>query len=353
MSEDNMVQTIVKNSVSAKKVLEPSVSILIPVYNAEKYLEQCLDSCINQTYKNIEIVCVNDGSTDSSAEILNKYAQKDSRVKVYSQKNGGIAKAYETAVKNANGEWIYLLDNDDWLNLQAIEFLVKKAAKDIKIDYIYCKYQTWYIEKKGEFLRFKHPVFKYKTKGLRKFKNYVSPYKFFKKSLYKGVVFPEHLCEYQDSCLSWQIISNAKHPVVTDLNIYYYRVREDSVSHKPKKWDYCYESYFKAWNAVKEFLINTGKWEKEKWQVYYWKITQYKHFYKNSCKDLPAEVVFNDYKKFLNDVNDDIKFLFNHTEEYDLVKHLDFETYKKYMAIPSYNIIQRKLFVRRNLKNKL
>lgn len=86
MSEDNMVQTIIKNSISAKKFLEPSVSILIPVYNAEKYLEQCLDSCINQTYKNIEIVCVNDGSTDSSTEILNKYARKDSRVKVYSQK---------------------------------------------------------------------------------------------------------------------------------------------------------------------------------------------------------------------------------------------------------------------------
>ena len=61
MSEDNIVQTIIKNSISTKKFLEPSVSILIPVYNAEKYLEQCLDSCINQTYKNIEIVCVNDG----------------------------------------------------------------------------------------------------------------------------------------------------------------------------------------------------------------------------------------------------------------------------------------------------
>ncbi len=334
---------------SLQNNFNPLVSILIPVYNAEKYLEKCLDSCINQTYKNIEVICVNDGSIDNSLNLLNRFAEKDSRIKVFSQQNAGIAKAYEKAVKESSGEWIYLLDNDDWLNLKAIELLVDFASKH-NTDYIYCKYQTWYMDETGEYITVKHPVFKYKTIGFKKFKNYVSPYKFFRKSLYDGVIFPENLCEYQDSCLSWQLICNAQKPVISDLNIYYYRVRKDSVSHKKIEFDKSYISYTKAWNAVKEFLINTGKWEKMKWPLYYWGISSHRHFYRNSCNTLSEEQAYNNFKNFINNIEDDVRFLFYHKEEYDLLKYSNFKTFQEYNNIPKLNLIKRKLFLIKNLK---
>ncbi|MFI3241776.1 MAG: glycosyltransferase, partial [Alphaproteobacteria bacterium] len=89
------------------------ISIIIPVYNVEKYLSQCLDSILNQTFNDWEAICVNDGSTDKSAEILTKYANKDSRIKVINQENYGVSSARNAAVKKITGEWTCFLDADD------------------------------------------------------------------------------------------------------------------------------------------------------------------------------------------------------------------------------------------------
>ena len=93
------------------------VSIIVPVYNIEKYLAKCLDSLINQTLEDIEIICVNDGSTDNSAEILNEYAQKDCRIKIINQDNAGLSAARNTGINAANGEYIGYVDSDDWIDL--------------------------------------------------------------------------------------------------------------------------------------------------------------------------------------------------------------------------------------------
>ena len=92
------------------------ISIIIPVYNVEKYLEKCLDSVINQTYTNLEIVCVNDGSKDGSLAILEEYARKDGRVKVVSRENRGISRTRNDALDVATGEWIMFIDSDDWID---------------------------------------------------------------------------------------------------------------------------------------------------------------------------------------------------------------------------------------------
>lgn len=95
---------------------QPKVSVLIPVYNVEKYLRECLDSVINQTLTDIEIICVNDGSTDRSSEILQEYAQKDSRIKVIEKaENKGLFLARKTAVSEATGKYLVFLDSDDSL----------------------------------------------------------------------------------------------------------------------------------------------------------------------------------------------------------------------------------------------
>lgn len=98
----------------------PLVSIIVPVYNTEPWLRRCLDSLSMQTYQNIEILCVNDGSTDNSAKILDEYASRDSRVKVFSQKNEGQAAARNHALRCSSGEWITGVDSDDYLTEEAL-----------------------------------------------------------------------------------------------------------------------------------------------------------------------------------------------------------------------------------------
>ena len=103
-------------------------SIIIPVYNVEKYLRECLDSVLNQTFPDWEAVCVNDGSTDGSADILEEYAQKETRVKVISQPNGGLSAARNTGMKAVSGEYVLFLDSDDWLEPQALEVLASNLG---------------------------------------------------------------------------------------------------------------------------------------------------------------------------------------------------------------------------------
>lgn len=112
-----------------KDIKMVKVSITVPVYNVEKYLEKCLDSLIGQTLKDIEIICINDGSTDNSLSILEKYAKKDSRIKIINQENQGIANTRNKSIKLAQGEYIGFVDSDDWLSLDFFEKLYNAALK--------------------------------------------------------------------------------------------------------------------------------------------------------------------------------------------------------------------------------
>ena len=115
---------------------KPTVSIIIPVYNTEEYLEECLDSVLNQTLKDIEIICIDDKSSDKSLDILLEYAKKDNRLKLIQHKeNKGQSIARNTALKQVNGEYISFLDSDDKLDLDACEKLYD-FTKDTKQDVI-------------------------------------------------------------------------------------------------------------------------------------------------------------------------------------------------------------------------
>ena len=105
------------------------VSVIIPVFNTEQYLQQCLDSIIQQTFTNIEIVCVNDGSTDGSLKILEEYAAKDGRIKVISQKNNGQSAARNRAMLEITGDYVFFLDSDDFIHQQTLEILLTVAEK--------------------------------------------------------------------------------------------------------------------------------------------------------------------------------------------------------------------------------
>lgn len=105
------------------------ISVVVPVYNVEKYLEQCLNSIINQTFKDIEIICINDGSTDGSLEILREYEQKDSRIRLINKENEGISAVRNQGMELAQGEYISFIDSDDWIEENYLEALYTAAKK--------------------------------------------------------------------------------------------------------------------------------------------------------------------------------------------------------------------------------
>ena len=113
------------------------VSIIVPVYNVEKYLRQCVDSIVNQSLKEIEIICINDGSTDNSLQILEGYAQRDKRIKIINKRNEGLSTARNTGMEYATGEYIGFVDSDDFINEKMYENLYKNA-KSNKSDIVMC-----------------------------------------------------------------------------------------------------------------------------------------------------------------------------------------------------------------------
>jgi glycosyltransferase involved in cell wall biosynthesis len=139
----------------------PKVSVIIPVYNVEKYLAECLNSICRQTLRSIEIICVNDGSTDGSAKILAEYKRKDKRFRVITQENRGLSTARNIGIRQAQGDYIYFMDGDDILELNALNILWQKSQVN-NLDILYfdgrvifedkrtAKRQKWY---KGFYVR--------------------------------------------------------------------------------------------------------------------------------------------------------------------------------------------------------
>ena len=114
------------------------ISIIVPVYNTEQYLDRCIQSVLAQTYTNWELLLIDDGSTDSSGAICDKYAAEDNRIRVFHKENGGVSSARNLGLDNAKGEWITFVDSDDWVDDQYIEFMVSDQA----YDFVSCYYQA-------------------------------------------------------------------------------------------------------------------------------------------------------------------------------------------------------------------
>lgn len=114
------------------------ISVIIPIYNVAEYLKKCIDSILDQSGVEIEVILVNDGSTDNSGEICDNYSKKDSRIKVFHKENGGVSSARNNGLKNATGEWICFVDADDWIEKNSIEKIISVDVKNI-LDIIIAK----------------------------------------------------------------------------------------------------------------------------------------------------------------------------------------------------------------------
>lgn len=212
---------------------QPLISVIIPVYGVEKYIAQCLESVINQTYKNLEIIVVNDGTKDRSADIAKEYAAKDSRIKVYDFKNGGLSVARNRGLEIATGEYISYLDSDDWLDTKMYETLLEAAMKN-DADMVKCGIieTNGVTEDKITFSDIKI----INNEQNKAFENYFNGILWtvvwnglYKKELAKKIKFPDNVV-YEDNYSSGMFLYLAKKIVVMPFCGNYYRVNYAGIS---------------------------------------------------------------------------------------------------------------------------
>lgn len=180
------------------------ISVIVPIYNCEKYLVQCVESLIAQTYKNIEIILVNDGSTDSSFDICAKYNKLDNRICVIDKKNGGVSSARNAGIKVATGEYVLFVDADDWLSVDACE-QIANAVEDKKLLYLWGanKVATNSIEKLVTVQKKDMPSLIADIISVSKGQNIFirSPWaKVYKRSILEKCCFPEDIYIGEDAC---------------------------------------------------------------------------------------------------------------------------------------------------------
>lgn len=265
----------------------PCISVIIPVYNAEKYLCECLDSIINQTLRDIEIICIDDGSTDNSLNILTEYASRDNRFIIISQKNSGVGIARNLCLQKVSGEYLVFVDPDDWIskntafqqmydyakqndaevvhfdNFEYIEYFnkIKKVnfGKRIKKHYNYnllkSPYYSWRTFKNGclRYLDWHVWAFVYNTKFIKE----------------NGIEFSQSRYG-EDQLFTNSAILLAKRIYYLNDYLYYYRLRKGSLAHSKSYYSF---DVFNNVNCMKEFIIKHNLWDELKTEFNKYKIS--------------------------------------------------------------------------------
>ena len=225
------------------------VSIIIPVYNVENYLEECLSSALNQTLKDIEVIAVNDGSTDNSLNILNKY-NNNPILNIISQTNKGLSEARNTGLKYATGEYIMFLDSDDFIDLDMCEKLYNKA-KSLNCSLVICDMLKYWNEKKTQ-------PYNYLSTNENQIYN--------KEEVYKMILSQELGCQvvnklylkrylehcyfepniyYEDLIFTFKAIAHHNQIAFINQAMYKYRMRTDSIVYTPSS------------NKIQDFIFST------------------------------------------------------------------------------------------------
>ena len=208
------------------------VSIIIPVYNVELYICKCLDSCLSQTYHNIEIIAIDDGSKDNSGLILDMYSQKDSRIKVIHQSNKGVVIAREEGIKIAKGNYITFVDSDDYIDKDFIEKLVIQSQQH-DCDIVTCGYRIVdenyrLLQNRDNILigKLQHEVI---SSLLLRTCTWALWGKLYKKELFNSIKTPYGQKMGEDGVISFQLFEKASHLETINEPLYNYLQRNNSV----------------------------------------------------------------------------------------------------------------------------
>ncbi|MBQ6099794.1 MAG: glycosyltransferase family 2 protein [Methanobrevibacter sp.] len=290
------------------------ISVILPVYNSEDYLKECLDSILNQSFKDFEILCIDDGSSDGSLDILNEYKDKDERIIVVSQENIGVAKTRNETLNRVNGNYVYFMDSDDYLDSNTFKKLYANITSN---ESDFCIMKTIFVNGEEEY---KFPAFELdKEFGKVNFNNFTFTYKdakkhvlndlfapwlkFYRKDFLKSsdeFTFPE-IKSYSDAPFHVKTMLNAEKISFVPEYLYYYRENDDSLVHSSSNTI----NFFKLSDIIEEYLRNNNFFDelqdefytfKTSKLVYYMGFTDSDEYYTKAKGDL-AEINEN----FLND----------------------------------------------------
>lgn len=290
------------------------ISVIIPVYNCENHLFSCLNSVLKQSYSNLEIICIDDCSTDNSLEILNYFAKEDSRVKILKNvKNKGLGYTRNKGIKHANGDYIFFLDSDDWISFNALEVLLKNA-KSNNSDLTFFKLVRFYnnnfifnqpgfdlsnfFDENTDFNKF---TFTYKdVRNNVMNTSFSACLKLYKKSFldsYNDFTFPEGLL-YEDVLFHIKTILRASKISFEPKFLYIYIIdNQNSIMHDDSK----IFDIFKIIDLVEDFLVVNNYFDELKLEFYSFKILQILQYLNKSHN--------KDYFKITKDKFDDINTL--------------------------------------------
>lgn len=211
--------------------MEALVSIIIPIYNVEKYIDECIKSVINQTYRNLEIILINDGSTDSSYDICKKYSETDYRIILLNKENRGSASAKNSGLKIAKGDYITFVDSDDFIQDDMIEYMVDQIEKT-KADIIQCDFINLYKDSnevgQQELTEKTISSQVFLKLFLTQWKNSLFWNKLFKRDVIKGVYFKEGRC-IDDEFFTYKCVINSESVSLSNKIVYNYRMRKSGV----------------------------------------------------------------------------------------------------------------------------
>ncbi len=225
--------------------MNPKISVIVPIYKAEEYLHRCINSILTQTFKDFELLLIDDGSPDGSGAICDEYAKKDSRIRVIHKENGGVTKARATGVENCISEYLTFVDADDYLPITALNDLVTEITKGI--DIVIGGYTT----STGAIKCYKEQIlniYQYRRETLIRMFIHTGPYcKLFRKHLFNEFTFdiPRDIYMGEDLLMNIRLAFSAQKDIkIIDKSVYFYYIDNPTNCTTNFKRDFNYEYYY-------------------------------------------------------------------------------------------------------------
>lgn len=215
------------------QINKPLISVIVPIYKVEEYLHRCVDSIVNQSYTNLEIILVDDGSPDRCGEICDEYVQKDERVKVIHKENGGLSDARNVAIESAQGEFLTFIDSDDYVDMHYIEYMYRVMA-NCQVDCVLCDFQkfshTKILNKDVDFCEYQILPSMVALEMIL-YQNKLDPAawaKLYKRQVFNNLRYPKGML-YEDLALIYDIMRNCSSIAFLPLQLYFYYQRPNSI----------------------------------------------------------------------------------------------------------------------------
>ena len=254
------------NTTTQERAEAPLVSVIVPVYNTAPWLRRCLDSICAQSYRNLEILCVNDGSTDDSAAILDAYAAKDTRIKVIHQANAGVSVARNKGLDIAAGKYVTLVDSDDWLEPETYEMMLARFTGDVDIVAMGAVLDGEVADKEGLEEYFNRlPLGRIEvTPAAFAELNLSLPTKVYRRSVIEqcAIRFPAGIAFGEDTAFVCCALAHSRALYNVGNRFYHYVQHESSAMQGPQRMQRCGNDLLRAWDYVREHYVRWGVLEK-------------------------------------------------------------------------------------------